>query len=103
LVPSPFSDLSTDKFRPVIVVSNDDYNKRFQDFIAIPLTSNPKIRDHVIDISNKDLESGFIPMISGAKVNRIFSLKQKLATKKFGLLRQSVFDNAKKELLTVID
>ncbi|QLH09442.1 type II toxin-antitoxin system PemK/MazF family toxin [Candidatus Nitrosotenuis sp. DW1] len=41
LAPFPFSDLSQSKFRPAIIMSNNNYNRKFQDFIAIPLTSNP--------------------------------------------------------------
>ncbi|MGH9992417.1 MAG: type II toxin-antitoxin system PemK/MazF family toxin, partial [Nitrososphaera sp.] len=36
LVPYPFSDLSQAKYRPAIVMSNDVYNRKFKDFIAIP-------------------------------------------------------------------
>jgi len=46
LIPFPFSNLSQAKYRPVIVMSNDNYNRKFLDFIAIPLTSNPNTRDH---------------------------------------------------------
>ena len=84
-------------------MSNDSYNSKFEDFIAIPLTSNPHVRDHTVKVTEDELESGSIPMASSAKVDRIFSLKQNLAKRKFGRLRQDVFDNIKRELLRVID
>jgi mRNA interferase MazF len=102
LVPFPFSDLSSSKLRPVIVVSSDSFNRKFEDFIAIPLTSNPRIRDHTVVIESKDLESGSIPLSSRAKVGRIFSLKQVLARKKFGKLRQSTYEEIVRELVLIV-
>ncbi|WP_255408358.1 type II toxin-antitoxin system PemK/MazF family toxin [Candidatus Nitrosotalea okcheonensis] len=32
----PFSDLKSSKVRPVLVLSNDKYNRKFGDFIAMP-------------------------------------------------------------------
>jgi mRNA-degrading endonuclease toxin of MazEF toxin-antitoxin module len=40
LVPFPYSDLSSSKRRPVLVVSNDDYNQHFQDVVVCVITSN---------------------------------------------------------------
>lgn len=103
LVPFPFSDLSADKFRPVVVMSNDSYNSKFKDFIAIPLTSNSHVRDHTVKVTASELESGSLPIARNAKVDRIFSLKQKLAKRKFGRLRQDAFDSIRHELYRVIE
>ena len=46
LVAYPFSDLRASKVRPVIVVSNDGYNREFEDMIAVPLTTNLGFRKH---------------------------------------------------------
>ncbi len=102
LVPFPFSDLSTAKFRSVIVMSKDNYNKKFRDFIAIPLTSNPNPRDHIVRVTTKEMSTGNIPLASVAKVDKIFSLEQSLVRRSFGQLRQDVFDNVKKELFKLV-
>ena len=68
LIPFPFSDLSQAKFRPATVMPNNRYNKKFQDFIAIPLTSNPNTRKHTVVVTNKEMETGNIPIDSVAKV-----------------------------------
>ena len=39
LLPYPFSDLEGSKVRPAIVVSNDFFNKKSADCIAVPLTT----------------------------------------------------------------
>jgi mRNA interferase MazF len=41
LVPVPFTDLSAHKQRPVIVISNDAYNRRTTDIVVVAMTSNP--------------------------------------------------------------
>jgi mRNA interferase MazF len=40
LVPVPFTDLSSQSRRPVIVVSNDAYQSATQDFVCVAMTSN---------------------------------------------------------------
>jgi len=34
LIPIPFSDLTSSKKRPVLVLSNNDYNRKTEDVIA---------------------------------------------------------------------
>jgi mRNA interferase MazF len=103
LIPYPFSDLSQAKYRPVIVMSNDAYNRKFKDFIGIPLTSNPNTRDHTIPVSNKEMVSGSLTVASVAKVDKIFSLEQKLIVKTYGQLRQDVFDKIRTELIKLVN
>ena len=102
LIPFPFSDLSQAKFRPAIVMSNNRYNKKFHDFIAIPLTSNPNTRKHTVVVTNKEMETGNIPIDSVAKADKVFSLEQKLITRTFGQLRQDVFDSVSTEIIKLI-
>ena len=102
LIPFPFSDLSQNKFRPAIVMSNNRYNRKFHDFIAIPLTSNPNTRNHTVIITNKEMETGNIPIDSVAKADKVFSLEQKIITRVFGQLRQDVFDRVSEELIKLI-
>ena len=40
LLPFPFTDLSINKKRPAVIVSTDDYNKRYVDVIVMPITGN---------------------------------------------------------------
>lgn len=40
LIPIPFTDLTSSKRRPVLVVSNDEYNKVTRDIVVAAITSN---------------------------------------------------------------
>ncbi len=103
LLSFPFSDLQTSKVRPVIVLSNDEYNRRSEDFIAIPLTSNLKLRDYAILIANNQLESGRLVADSKAKVDRIFSVSQKLIRMKIGRINNDAYSKIKDVLFELLD
>ena len=98
----PFSNLRQFKTRPAIVASKDDYNKKFQDFIAIPLTSNLKERQHVVKITKKEMESGALLQDSNAKIDKIFSVDQSLIKIKIGKIKKESFNEIKKMLLDLI-
>lgn len=103
LLSFPFSDLKTQKVRPAIVISNDDYNQKFEDVIAIPMTSNLDVRDYAILISNKDLESGNLIKDSKAKVDRIFSVSKKLIKLKIGKIKLGVHKRIIEILLGIVN
>lgn len=48
LIPFPFSDLSSIKQRPVLVLSNSEYNRSQQDIVVAAITSNVTERDYLI-------------------------------------------------------
>jgi mRNA interferase MazF len=39
LIPIPFTDLSSRKRRPLIVISNNDYNRKTPDIVVVAMTS----------------------------------------------------------------
>jgi mRNA-degrading endonuclease toxin of MazEF toxin-antitoxin module len=41
LIPIPFTDRSSQKQRPVIVISNDEYTSTAPDLVVVAITSNP--------------------------------------------------------------
>lgn len=102
LISFPFSNFQKSKVRPVVVMSNDVYNKKFADFIAIPLTSNMKLRYHTVVITNAELETGKLIVDSRAKVDKVFSVEQSLVRKKIGRVKKSVYENLKQILFEII-
>lgn len=43
LIPVPFTDLTSCKRRPVIVISSDHYNTSGPDMVVVAMTSNPAL------------------------------------------------------------
>ena len=87
LITFPFSELTSSNVRPAIVLSNDKYNGRSEDFVAVPLTSNLRLRDYAMLITNNELESGGLIVDSKAKVDRVCSVSQRLVRTKIGRIR----------------
>jgi mRNA interferase MazF len=55
LIPIPFSDLSSQKQRPVLVLSNDIYNKITEDLVVAAITSKLNNLDYSIIIDQLNL------------------------------------------------
>jgi mRNA interferase MazF len=84
LIPIPFTDLSSQKRRPVIVVSNDQYNGRTGDLVVIAMTSNPQTTDYSFSITSSDLVKGQLNRPSKVRVDKIYTLSQTIVAKTFG-------------------
>lgn len=56
LVPIPFSDLSSSKKRPVLVLSNNEYNSKTNDIVVAAITSNIITKDYTILLTTEDKE-----------------------------------------------
>lgn len=102
LIPFPFSNLRDFKVRPALVVSNNDYNKKFDDFIGVAITSNLSERDHVVRITNKEMEDGRLLVDSNIKVDKLFTVDQSLIKIRIGRVKIETFNKIKKMLLEII-
>ena len=76
LIPFPFSDLSSAKVRPALVISNDIYHKAFRDAVVLALTSNLSSSNYKVFIETQDLETGSLPVKSAVRVDKPFSILQ---------------------------
>lgn len=102
LLSFPFSDLASAKVRPAVVLSNDKYNRHSDDFVAVPLTSNLRLRDNTILITRNELESGKLIVDSKVKVDRVFSVSQRLVRLKIGRIRADVHEKITGMLLELL-
>ncbi len=85
LLPFPFSDLSSNKKRPALVISSTNFNKTSEDVICCLITSNPAAKN-AIKITNKDMESGFLEFDSKIKPYRLFTASKDIIYKVLGKL-----------------
>ena len=99
IVPFPFSDQSGRKVRPVIVVSNDDFNNHSEDVIVVGVTSNIKRERYALNFSSKDLENGTLFADCIIKVENILRLEKDLIIKKIGKINEKKL----KEIHSVLD
>jgi len=102
LIPIPYSDLTSNKKRPVLVLSNDEYNTKTEDIIVVAITSNITSKEYSILISNKDLQEGNLQVNSCIRVDKIYTLSQSIVIKKFGAVKPEIINNVKEKLRELI-
>ena len=98
----PFSNLKQSKVRPAIILSNNKHNKKSDDVVAVPLTSNLKQTDYDMLISNNNLEKGNLIVNSRVKVDRIFSVDKKLVKMDIGKIDKQTFSKIKTILFGLV-
>lgn len=70
--------------RPAIIVSNNRYNRRSDDVVAVPLTSNPGPSEYSVPVKSRDMESGELVMDSNARIDEIFNVEKRIIAKRIG-------------------
>jgi mRNA interferase MazF len=102
LVPFPYSDLSANKKRPVLIISNDNYNSNFPDIVVCVITSNLFKDNYSIALNSDDLEIGIMPEQSIIKCHKIFTIDQSLILKRFSIINDFKFEEVSNKLSQVI-
>ena len=102
LLPVPFSDLSTTKRRPVIIISNNAYNNSSKDVLVIAVTSNLSEKKYTIDIESFDMESGSLKTTSMVRFDKIYSIDHSLIIRSFGKITLQKFDEIVKNLNEIL-
>jgi mRNA interferase MazF len=92
LIPVPFTDLSSRKRRPVIVVSNNAYNRKTADIVVVAMTSDPSTVDFSFTLTQSDLEQGSLNRPGKVRVDKIYTLSQSIVVKTFGRVSSKVLD-----------
>ena len=100
LIPVPFSDLSSVKKRPVLVISNTLHNYASRDMIVVAITSN--LQQNGIIIETQDLIFGKLPKTSLIRCEKIYTLEQSIVHKRFGAVSQDVLENVANEINRLI-
>ncbi len=76
----PFSDLSSKKYRPALIVAQAE----FDDIIVCQITSNSYGKKNIVPITEKDFSSGSLPVNSFARPDKLFTLSSQLVTRGLG-------------------
>jgi mRNA interferase MazF len=98
LIPIPFTDLSSQKRRPVVIVSNDAYNRTSPDIVVVAMTSNPASVDYSFTITSTDLEKGMLNRPSKIRVDKIYTLSQSIVVKTFGQVNAKTLERIRQIL-----
>jgi mRNA-degrading endonuclease toxin of MazEF toxin-antitoxin module len=91
LIPFPFTDLSTVKQRPAIILSSHVFNQHHQDAILAAITSHvPEVltSDKYLLSAEEQREAG-LPKQSIVKVGKLVTLHQRLIRKQLGRMPEA--------------
>ncbi len=92
LVPIPFSDLTSTKRRPVVVISHDRYNKSQADCLVMGITSQVEAHNaYGVVFMERDLVEGTLPRPSQIRIDKIYSVHQKILIRRFGRLAEEKY------------
>ena len=102
LVPFPFSDLTSSKTRPALVLSSRSYNDEGRDIIVCGVTSNLANTSHSVLIEARDMVQGRLVATSRVKVDKLATLHQGIVRKRVGAVKPAVMGQVLKELLALL-
>ena len=85
VLPFPFSDLSSSKKRPAVIISAPQGD----DYIMLQITSKNFKDPYAIPLLQSDFLSGSLQQDSNIRPNKIFTLEQSLILYKVGHLTES--------------
>jgi len=105
LVPFPFTDLQSQKRRPVLIVSCNRLNgsDSVEDFIGVALTTTLRRTNYSVEIQAGDYENGHLPSTSEVQCTKIASLCKDLVVKRLCTVKDKKFNDIKDAVLRAID
>ncbi len=103
LIPIPFTDLTSQKKRPAVIISNDSYNETHEDIVVVALTSNVEPRDFAVMLTSDELEEGALKVTSMIRADKIYTLNKSIVLKTFGRVKPDILSKIKDSLLKIIE
>lgn len=97
LVPFPFTDLSSSKSRPALVLSARGFQKAGKDVVVCAMTSNLQDSAHSVLLGDSDMAEGQLPKPTRVKAAKVATLQQDLVRRRFGRLTPKAMAAVRKE------
>lgn len=98
VIPFPFTDLSSSKKRPAVVLADIKGN----DYFMLQITSQNIKDNYAIPLLTTDFQSGSLQKNSNIRPNKVFTLDETLVIYKIGHLTQSKIDECVKKVCNII-
>ena len=98
LVPFPFTDLSSSKRRPALIVSPDWFNSSNQDLVLVAITSQIGDDPRSVLLDETDFVGGKLPKRSMAKLAKVFTIHAALIGKRICAITESKLEEILKTI-----
>ncbi|MFH1773674.1 MAG: type II toxin-antitoxin system PemK/MazF family toxin [Methanobacteriota archaeon] len=95
--------MTSNKRRPAIVISNDEYNHKTQDAIVVGVTSNIQRKEYSVLLRKESMEEGELLQESEIRADKIYSISQGIIVKRFGRIKEDVFREVVKKIDALIE
>jgi len=102
LVPLLFTDLSSQKKRPVLVLSKDDYNDGADDLIVAAITSNIYSKPFTVMLTDDDMADGKLKVDSCIRADKIYTLSQGIVVRRFGKVKHEIIEKTKSKIWEIM-
>lgn len=99
LIPIPFTDLTSQKRRPVIVISNDAYHRLHGDVVVVAMTSNPTQTPYSFTLNSNDLVTGSLNRPGTVRVDKLYTLASSLIVKTFAQVNDATLNRIRALLM----
>ena len=100
LIPFPFSDLTSAKQRPAVVVSNDQFNQN--NYIVAKITSVIRNDRFSFSINSNDIDRE-LKYKSEVRVNELFTVNSSVIIKKFASFNKSKLKKLTQDIKKIMD
>ncbi len=87
LVSFPFTDLSSSKRRPALVLSPDSFNAAGEDLVLAAITSHITDDPYAVHLWHGDFAEGVLPKTSMVRTTKLFTMHSSLVAKRICVLR----------------
>ena len=106
IVPFPFDDLSGQKARPAVCLTDEiqPYGHVVLAFITSQLSTNPSVTDFVIDSQDADFALTGLKVSSTVRLHRLMTVSSKIITRELGKLskyQQTEIENRLRKLFGI--
>lgn len=95
----PFSDLTSSKLRPAVIVASSGMN----DWVLCQVTSNPYADTKAIVLTDEDFTTGSLQRTSFARPGKLFTANENLMTRNVGRLSQEAFGRIADRIIEAIE
>lgn len=106
LVSFPFTDLSTIKVRPALIISNDNYNIRQDNIVLLLITSkviNTYPDDYLLKSDNPEFTDTGLKKTSIFRTSIIQTLKKTLLSSRLGFVGPSILSEIEDRLRNFLE
>lgn len=103
LLPFPYTDLSSRKQRPALVLTSASYNRRHADVLVAYVTSQRQRSEWAVPVDNADLSEGRFPKTSWVRADKLATLEQRLVRRVVGRLDTAAMGQVRTRLAKLLD